>query len=221
MVVIAAHLFTISNAALSETAHLQQVRFDDESDSFEIVPVAHQVRTVGIIFYPGALVDPQAYAPKLASIVHATGIRVFIVKPPLRLADLNPGIASTIMKASPGITTWYVGGHSMGGAAACTFASRHPSAVQGLFLFASYCGSADRTYPGSTLAVTGTADPLEPLAKIRNRVPARTIFVQIVGADHASFGNYGSQPFDGTPTISNQSMTRALTTAMQTLLRSR
>jgi hypothetical protein len=207
-------LFTISPGLLDQAATTQHVQFDDQKSSFTIVPQENTNPATGIIFYPGALTDAKAYAPKLAALSHATGIQVFIVKPHFRLANLNSNAAEAVMQAHPTIQKWYVGGHSMGGGAACSFSNQHAEQVQGLFLLAAYCSSQAKKFPGPTLVITGTNDKLEPLSKIQGRLPLQAKLVQIDGATHASFSNYGDQPFDGQQAISDPAMTSALTTAL-------
>ncbi len=209
--------FTISPQTLAQAASQFQVSYQDQPGSFTIEP--QNARTdMALIFYPGALVDSRAYAPKLSAFAQVSGVRVFIVKPLLRLADLQPNLAGAIIKAHPTITKWYIGGHSMGGGAACHFNFRQPQSIKGLILFASYCSAQDQQFSGRTLAVVGTHDPLEPLAKVHDRLPKNTTIVSIEGANHASFGDYGSQPFDGRSTISTTSMTTQLTSALQAFI---
>lgn len=212
-------LFTISQQVLSRAARVDNVTLEDQSHSFVIVPKKNRQKETAIIFYPGALVDARAYVPKLAGIANSRGIKVFIVKPYLRLADLNPNAASGIIKANPHIRTWYLGGHSMGGGAACNFSSHNPSLVHGLFLLAAYCGPKNRQFSGPTLVLVGTHDLLEPISKIQSRIPSKAVIIKIEGANHASFSNYGSQPLDGKQTISDTDMTMALTEALKSFIK--
>lgn len=183
------------------------------------MPLEQQKRGQGIIFYPGALVDAKAYAPKLASVVHATRTPVFIVKPHFRLADLDVAIAGNVLRSHPEITRWYFGGHSMGGGAACQYSQAHPDVVKGLFLFAAYCAPDAAAFAGQTLALAGSNDSLEPLSKIQNHLPRHTTIISIDGANHASFGDYGSQPFDGQQTISQAAMTDTITRSIVSFIK--
>ena len=47
---------------------------------------------------------------------------------------------------------------------------------------------------------------------------ADTTFVEIPGASHASFGDYGPQSGDGTPTISDPDMRADVTAALSQLV---
>ena len=71
------------------------------------------------------------------------------------------------------------------------------------------------------LSVSGSDDGLSTPAKIdasRADLPADTRFVEIEGANHASFGDYGPQPGDGTASIDDERMRARLTTALDDFL---
>ncbi|HQV91433.1 MAG TPA: alpha/beta hydrolase, partial [Phycicoccus sp.] len=72
---------------------------------------------VGLIFQPGARVDPRAYLPLLTRVAEA-GHLVVIVKQPLDLGLMAIGAPSGIVAGHPEVRTWVVGGHSLGGVAA-------------------------------------------------------------------------------------------------------
>lgn len=213
-----ARLFTISGPELERAAVSSGARFMDTGRSFDIVPAGYAADK-GIIFYPGALVDSRAYAPELSVASSALDTRVFIVKPHARLAEFDRNAAKAVMAAHPEIRDWYIGGHSMGGGAACGFANANPSQVKGLFLFAAYCPKSSHPYGGPAVVLTGTNDKLEPPAKIRGRVPKQAKIVTVKGANHASFGDYGSQPFDGPRNISESARNAAVTEALRQLIR--
>jgi hypothetical protein len=67
----------------------------------------------GLIFYPGGLVEPTAYAPILHQIAEE-GILVIITPMPLNLAIINTGAANAVIDAYPNISTWILAGHSLG-----------------------------------------------------------------------------------------------------------
>ena len=164
---------------------------------------------VGFVFVPGAKVDPWAYAAKLSGAVD-DGLTVVITKPWLNLAffDLRPLEAFTSL--APDVSTWIVGGHSLGGVRACQYA---PDAAA-LALFASYCASDVSGSGIAVLSISGSEDGLstpEKIADARHLLPADAELVEIAGASHSSFGDYGPQPGDGTPTISDDEMTARLT----------
>ncbi|AZS44639.1 alpha/beta hydrolase [Microbacterium oleivorans] len=173
--------------------------------------------TVGLVFIPGAKVDAEAYEAKLAGLVTEDGMTVVITRPWLNLAFFDPRPLSTFTDAVPGIDTWLVGGHSLGGVRACQLA---PDA-DGLVLFASYCAN-DLSESGlPTLSISGSEDGLSTPKKVqdaRSLLPADAQFVEIPGASHASFGDYGPQAGDGTATIDDADMTAEITASVAELL---
>jgi hypothetical protein len=90
----------------------------------------------GLVFYPGARVEARAYADILKPAVDA-GVLVVILKAPLNLSLLDGNQARGVMEAHPEISTWTVGGHSLGGVSASSFALSSQD-VDGLLLYASY-----------------------------------------------------------------------------------
>ncbi|WP_246159822.1 alpha/beta hydrolase [Microbacterium rhizomatis] len=185
------------------------ITITDHPEGIVLAP-AEGESTVGLVYIPGAKVDPWAYAAKMSGVVADDDITVVITKPWLNLAffDLRP--LSTFTSLAPGIDTWIVGGHSLGGVKACQLA---PDA-DALVLFASYCAN-DLSRSGlPVLSIAGSEDGLstpEKIADARHLLPADAQLIEIPGAGHASFGNYGPQPGDGDPTISDAEMTDVLT----------
>ena len=71
------------------------------------------------------------------------------------------------------------------------------------------------------LSLAGELDGLstpEKIADARPLLPAGADMVEIAGAAHSSFGDYGPQPGDGTPTISDADMTETLTSEVDRFL---
>ena len=167
---------------------------------------------VGLVFVPGARVDPYAYLYKLAGTVEETGLTVVITKPVLNLAILDLRPLDTFTTVAPGVTTWLVGGHSLGGVRACLYADQPQ--VAGLVLFGSYCAAPLARDDLPVLSLTGSADALSTPAKIADTaglLPADTRFVEIPGANHARFGDYGVEVGDGTATASTDAVAAAIT----------
>jgi hypothetical protein len=176
--------------------------------------------TKGLVFYPGARVDARAYQDILAPAVDA-GNLVVILKEPLGLSLLDGNQARGAMADNPAITTWAVGGHSLGGVAAASFALNN-TAISGLVLYASYPLDSLDARPGlSVLSVSGTRDGLSTPAKIdasRELLPADTEFAVVQGGVHAFFGDYGAQPGDGEPGISREAAQEQIAAATVTFL---
>jgi len=168
-------------------------------------PVASEP-TTGFIFYPGGHVDPRAYAPAVRAIA-AQGYLVVIVPMPLNLAIFGVEKASNVMAAFPSVKRWVIGGHSLGGSMAASYVHRHPQAIQGLVLWASYPADSDSLASSSLMVISiyGTRDgQLDKLEKSGALLPTGTVLVQIEGGNHAQFGWYGVQSGDGTAGIIRQ-----------------
>ncbi len=201
--------------------------------SDDVVAVAESTSTVtlrpragtprtGLVFYPGARVEPRAYAHLLRQVA-AGGYLVVIAKQTFNLAVLGRDDASAILRSHPGITRWVIGGHSLGGTMAAAYARAHPARVAGLLLWASYPAqslAADRGV--AVTSVYGSRDGLATPAKIdahRPDLPPSTTYVEVAGAVHSYFGDYGPQGGDGTPTVSRSAAQQQIVAASLALLR--
>lgn len=147
-----------------------------------------------LIFYPGAKVEEEAYLPILNQI-RKGGITCVLVEMPLRMAILNQNAATDIIKEyESSYEHIYIGGHSMGGAMASSYASKHEEAVDGLILLGSYIyGSYS---PSNTLTIYGSLNQ-----SVEDKLWYNENIVEIEGGNHAQFGNYGHQKGDEIATI--------------------
>lgn len=206
----------------AEADPLASVREDDrivvsDTGGNVVMSPASGGSAVGLVFIPGAKVQAEAYEAKLSGLVAEDGMTVVITRPWLNLAFFDPRPLSDFTSAAPGVEAWLVGGHSLGGVRACQLA---PDA-DGLVLFGSYCANdlSDTGLP--VLSISGAEDGLSTPEKIqdaRGMLPADAAFVEIAGAAHASFGDYGPQAGDGTPAIDDADMTAEITTSVAELL---
>ena len=117
----------------------------------------------GLIYYPGGLVDPEAYAFTAQGIAEA-GVLVVIPKMPLNLAFTGINRADGIMAEFPEIESWTIGGHSLGGAMAAEYAKNNPAKLGGLIMFASYPANNEDfvDFPIPILTIIGSRDPGAP-----------------------------------------------------------
>jgi pimeloyl-ACP methyl ester carboxylesterase len=149
----------------------------------------------GFIIYPGGFVDPRAYA-LLARDIAAAGYQVVLVPMPLDLAVLDFSAADKVVSTFPDISSWAIGGHSLGGAMAAQYIGGNPAAMDGLALWASYPAESTDLSPLSIQAVSiyGDADgvaSMENVTDAASRLPPNTVFVPIPGGNHTQFGLYG------------------------------
>ncbi|HWL41237.1 MAG TPA: alpha/beta family hydrolase [Gemmatimonadaceae bacterium] len=179
---------------------------------WQFIPGASVPRqATSLVFFPGGLVDPVAYAP-LARAAAVAGFPAYIIELPRRGAfgGANaPELSARVRRLlqQPGISgRWVVAGHSRGGVVASSVAAARVPGMAGVVLIGT---SHPRDVDLSALDVpvtkiSGTRDGLASRAKVeenRHRVPATTRWVWIEGGNHSQFGWYGFQPGDRRATI--------------------
>ena len=150
-------------------------------------------KNIGLIFYPGGKVEAKAYLPLLEKISEE-GITCYLVKMPFNLAIFDINAATKIIEENTKINKWYLAGHSLGGAMASSYAKNNHSKLDGLILLGAY---PINDAPVDTLCLYGSFDialDQSKLDKVSNKH-------EIIGGNHAYFGNYGKQKGDGTATI--------------------
>lgn len=187
-------------------AEMQNNTSIEVKDNLTILPSSIPSDT-GLIFYPGAKVEHIAYLPILSKLAQS-GITCVLVKMPLNMAIFNQDAANQVFDQLPDIKNWYVGGHSMGGAMASSYASKNPDKIKGLILLGAYLyGSYP---PEKTLTIYGTLN-----SSLEKNIDYTDNIVIIEGGNHAQFGNYGEQKGDPPATISSEEQQRI---AMEAIL---
>lgn len=159
-------------------------------------PEPDKNKNKGLIFYPGGKVEETAYAPILNRL-SGEGITCVLIKMPFHLAVFDVNAADGIMEQFPEITSWYMGGHSLGGAMASSYAVKHSEEVAGLILLAAYPVNKSDI---PAVIIYGSEDKVLN----RDKLKGLTGLIEIQGGNHAQFGNYGIQKGDGTPSISSE-----------------
>jgi len=215
--------FTADTAALDVlSAPAPGVEVVSSSTRLELRP--EEPSRVGLVFQPGARVDHRAYAALLQPYAEA-GHLVVVVKQPFFIGFTATGAPAAVIAEHPEVDSWVVGGHSLGGVAAGSFAAERARAsggeVDALLLWGSY-PLGDLSGSGLTvLSVSGSQDGLSTPADIeesRARLPDDATFVEIDGGTHAFFGDYGEQPGDGTATVGRALAQQQITDAGVDLL---
>ncbi|MHC5795687.1 alpha/beta hydrolase [Lacisediminihabitans sp. FW035] len=198
----------------------QRISIVSTDHSIVLTPTSGATGT-GLVFIPGAKVDPYAYLYKLSGIVDK-GVTIVITKPTLNLAFFDQRPLTTFTADAPTVTRWFVGGHSLGGVRACMLAdSSSGPDVAGLVLFGSYCATDLSRTDLVVLSIGGEHDGLSTPAKIdaaKTMLPSSATFVEIPGGNHARFGDYGVQPGDGVATISSAKARSEITAALERVL---
>ena len=160
--------------------------------------------TTGLILYPGAKVEPEAYAP-LANKIAQAGYEVIITPMPLNFAIFDSNAADEVISKFPNIKNWVISGHSLGGVMAAKYASEN-SNIKGVIFYASYPqGDELKDSNIEVTSIYGSLDGVADLEKIigsKDLLPTSTTFVEITGGNHAQFGSYGQQSGDNPAEIS-------------------
>lgn len=198
---------------LAEVADDPAVLIDYSRDSVVLTPAADP-NGEGLVFIAGAKIEPVAYAYKLSGLVEA-GYTVVIVRPFLNFGLVETRPLSAFTALAPGVSDWFVGGHSLGGVKACMYADSPE--VRGLVLFGSYCANDLSGSALTVVSLSGSDDGLSTPEKIdanKATLPADTTFIEIDGANHAAFGDYGLQAGDGESSIDDSDMRDTITEAI-------
>lgn len=158
----------------------------------------------GLIYYPGGLVEPEAYAGTAQGVADA-GTLVVIPKMPLNLAFTGINRAAGIQESFPEVELWVIGGHSLGGAMAAEYAKNNVDRLDGLIMFASYPASNEDfvDFPVPILTIIGSEDPGAPNQEaFYEAIRDSAERVIIHGGNHRQYADYGFQRGDGIATIS-------------------
>ena len=174
----------------------------------------------GLIFYPGGLVDHEAYAPLMQALAER-GILCLLTEMPLDLAVLDMNAADGLQALYPQVERWLIGGHSLGGAMAAGYAAKHAGAYHGLVLLGAYSTADLRGTDLSVLSIYGTQDGVlnrEKYEACRKYYPERFEEIVIDGGNHAYFGDYGAQKGDGEAEITREEQMRITADAIVNML---
>jgi dienelactone hydrolase len=196
-----------TQTALDALASDSAVKVTQSADGWEFAPASGAEPTSALVYYPGGHVDARSYAPYARDLA-ARGYLVVVPVMPLSLAVLSPNAADKVVAAHPGVSSWVIGGHSLGGAMAGQYAAKHPGSMGGLVLFGSYVPAGNDLSGTDIVALTqvGTLDTVVNRANLeagRALLPTSATYTDLEGGNHAQFGDYGPQPGDTpNPTMS-------------------
>jgi len=171
---------------------VEVAEWDKDSNFYYAFEPKRKDPTIGFIIYPGANADPRSYAPA-ARAVAEEGYLAVSVKMILDLAmGESAKRANTIIDTYRGVTTWVIGGHSMGGVGASAFAKEFTDKVSGVFYWASYPSALFRLDATDlkVISIYGTKDGVATIDEImasKEDLPPDAEFVQIEGGNHGQF----------------------------------
>ena len=175
--------------------------------------------SVGLVFYPGAAIEAAAYAPLCRRVAEEAKATVILARPPFR-AVITTRDFHKLAARHPGVETWAVGGHSHGaGSFGGMRIVNQTGDVRGLAMLGAVPTgdwvdlSARRDL--EIVNVLASEDEIcspKPGARLTygeglvadgfSRLPKSTRRIVIKGGNHAGFGEYGVQAYDGERTIS-------------------
>lgn len=160
----------------------------------------------GIVLYPGAKVEPEAYSYYGKQLANQ-GYLVVIPNVNFNFAIFDPNKAQQIIETYSSVEKWIMSGHSLGGVTASEFAYNHPGEIDGVILLGSYPNSGSdfskTTIP--MLSIYAEKDGLTTKRKIqetKNLLSDKTTMYEVKGGNHGQFGIYGIQKGDNTASIS-------------------
>jgi hypothetical protein len=161
-----------------------------------------------VFFYPGALVDPDAYAP-LSRKIAEHGFMTYIIHMPWRLAIYGyTKIKESNLLADENVK-YILAGHSQGAKMAAQFVYENPTLIDQLVLLGTThprdIDLSDIEIP--ILKLYGTNDGVASPRKIRlnrSKLPSNAKLVAIEGGNHSQFGYYGYQLGDDQADISRE-----------------
>jgi dienelactone hydrolase len=193
-----------------------------ETNDFIILSPEEGTPKTTMIFYPGGLVDPHSYLKWQDQLVASDStLQIITVKMPSNLAVINSNKGVRLFEQFTDMERWIISGHSLGGAMATNMIEEYPEKLKALIYLAAYpADDRIKDYKGGVLSISGENDGLTTPADIQDRmsdlpeayemnsildfpndVKAKTLYYQIVGGNHAQFGNYGKQGDDLEATI--------------------
>lgn len=130
---------------------------------------------------------------------------VTIVQMPFNLAVLDVDKGKEVIKHYEDVEEWYIGGHSLGGAMAGSFAYDYKDLIKGVFFLGAYPVEDLSDSKLDVLLINGSLDTIvdqDRLEEAKILIPESSNNIIIQGANHSQFGSYGLQNNDQAAEIS-------------------
>ncbi|MDO5010944.1 MAG: alpha/beta hydrolase [Intestinibacter bartlettii] len=163
--------------------------------------------TKGFILYPAAKVDAKSYA-KLCKMISEQGYQVVAVDMPLNFSAFGKNKANEVIQKYSNIEHWAIGGDSLGGLVATRYVNSNPEKIDGVVLISSYpSDSYLKEVNMNVLSIWGSKDGVidfQALIDAKEKLPQKTTYVEIEGANHSQFGDYGKYKDDESALISEE-----------------
>jgi len=211
LIAIAAFTYYVSdyyhadNTALAALNSTESYNVVNNDNFITFTPTGNR-STTGIIIYPGAKVQAEAYSV-IASKLATNSYTTIIVKMPFNLAFFGVNKADEVIANHSEINNWVIAGHSLGGVFASEYAVNHQDKIKGVIYIAAYPSSNASNASFKALSIRGSLDGLttnKDISENLNKFPVNTIFVTIAGGNHYNFGDYGVQQGDNNSSITRK-----------------
>lgn len=178
---------------------------------------------VNVIFFPGGLTDPKAYAPLCRQLAE-NGFTCHLMKMNWRLPQYD--YKKTLKLFNLGSGSYVVGGHSQGGKMAAQIVYENQGLFKGLFLLGtSHPRDIDlSTFTIPTLKIYAEKDGLASVGEVlenKSKLPQNSKLVLIKGGNHSQFGYLGKLLMDNSAGISLEEQQKQMVEIMLEFLRER
>lgn len=179
----------------------------ENTDNYFLFTPKKEFKNV-VIFYPGAMVETEAYVPLCRKIAD-NGIQVYLIKMPWRLASKGYNKPKELNLFNDSTKNYILTGHSQGGKMAAQFVYENPKLIDKLILIGT-THPRDISLAQSEIPILkiygsndGVADE-KAVFENKSKLPKSAKFIRIEGANHAQFGYYGFQLGDDKADISRE-----------------
>ena len=194
---------------------LESLKLAEETDDYYLFTAENPTSDTCYIYYPGGLVNAEAYAPYTADVAKA-GVHTFLLRLTLDMAMMDVDAANDAKQsefAKANCRNFVLGGHSLGGIGIALYGENNKD--DGLLFISSYAHKENlvNNHPQPVMVVYGANDLLSTEAEImeaKGNLPESAQYVKIEGGNHAQMGYYGPQNNDGEATISRAEQQRVL-----------
>jgi hypothetical protein len=156
---------------------LESAKQAQQEDDYYLFEAESPTTDTCYIYYPGGLVNAEAYAP-YATEVAAAGTHTFLLRLTLDLAMLDVDAAEDAKQsefAKANCKNFVLGGHSLGGIGIALYGAKHPQ--DGLLFISSYAHKEDlvNNHQGPVMVVSASNDLLatkEEIEEAKVNLPA-------------------------------------------------
>ena len=194
----------------------------EETDDYYLFTPKKQFKNV-VIFYPGAMVETEAYVPLCRKLAD-NNIQVYLIKMPWRLASKGYNKPKELSLFKDTTKNYILAGHSQGGKMAAQFVYENPKLIDKLILIGTThprdISLANIEIP--VLKIYGSKDGVADEKSIfenKSKLPKTTLFESIEGANHSQFGYYGFQLGDNKAVISREQQQKETLNSMIEFIR--